>query len=142
MRRPFRLGRLLAALLVPTLLLTVPAKAELQHPRHDFLRAATGGLFLHWGERTSPGYTSCSAWENAVKAGGWDPAYWVREAQKLHTQYLVLATFHSRLGYARPWPSKIPGSCHTNRDILRETIDAAKAQGLKVILYMTDAPQW
>ena len=142
MRSPFRLGRLLAALLIPTIFLTAPARAELQHPRQDFLRAATGGLFLHWGERTSPGYTSCSAWENAVTAGGWDPAYWVREAQKLHTQYLVLATFHSRLGYARPWPSAIPGSCHTQRDILQETIDAATAKGLKVILYMTDDPQW
>ncbi|WP_432890256.1 glycoside hydrolase family 88 protein [Kribbella sp. CA-245084] len=150
MRARSVLRRCLAALL-PLLLLTTlfsaqlsaqPAQAELQHPRQQFLRESTGGLFLHWGMRSSPGYTSCSAWENAVKAGGWDPAYWVREAQKLHTQYLVLATFHSRLGYARPWPSKIPGSCQTNRDLLRETIDAAKAQGLKVVLYMTDDPQW
>src|SRR3954469_24324797 len=146
MRARSVLRRCLAALL-PLLLLTTlfsarPAQAELQHPRQQFLRESTGGLFLHWGMRSFPGFTSCSAWENAVKAGGWDPAYWVREAQKLHTQYLVLATFHSRLGYARPWPSKIPGSCHTNRDLLRETIDAAKAQGLKVVLYMTDDPQW
>jgi rhamnogalacturonyl hydrolase YesR/polygalacturonase len=146
MRARSVLRRCLAALLPLTLLTTLlmvqPAHAELQNPRQQFLRESTGGLFLHWGMRTSPGYTNCSAWENAVNAGGWDPAYWVREAQKLHVQYLVLATFHSRLGYARPWPSKIPGSCHTDRDILRETIDAAKAQGLKVMLYMTDDPQW
>ncbi|GAA1677430.1 hypothetical protein GCM10009745_21000 [Kribbella yunnanensis] len=146
MRRSLRraLVALLSLTLATTLLVapTQPANAEPQHPRQQFLRDSVGGLFLHWGMRTSPGYTSCSTWESAVKSGGWDPAYWVREAQKLHTQYLVLATFHSRLGYARPWPSKIPGSCHTGRDLVQETIDAATAKGLKVILYMTDDPQW
>jgi alpha-L-fucosidase len=119
------------------------AHADLQNPRQDFLRGSVGGLFLHWGERTSPGFTSCSTWENAVVSGGWDPTYWVNEAKKLHVQYLVLATFHSRLGYARPWPSAIPGSCRlTNHDFLRQTIDATNAAGMKTILYMTDDPQW
>ncbi|MEW2048746.1 discoidin domain-containing protein [Streptomyces sp. NPDC005476] len=112
------------------------------NPRQDFLRASVGGLFLHWGLRTAPAHTSCSAWEKDVTDGGWTPGYWVKEAQKLHTQYLVLATFHSRLGYARPWPSKIPGSCSTERDFVGELITAAKAKSLKVILYMTDDPQW
>ncbi|WP_371655607.1 MULTISPECIES: glycosyl hydrolase family 28 protein [unclassified Streptomyces] len=116
--------------------------AHLDNPRQDFLRASTSGLFLHWGERTAPAHTSCSAWESDATGGGWTPDYWVREAQKLHAQYLVLATFHSRLGYARPWPSKIPGSCSTRRDFLGELIAAAKAKGLKTILYMTDDPQW
>ncbi|MGW2517466.1 glycosyl hydrolase family 28 protein [Streptomyces sp. NPDC001617] len=115
---------------------------DVQNPRQDFLRASVGGLFLHWGLRTAPAHTSCSAWENDVTSGGWTPDYWVNEAQKLHTQYLVLATFHSRLGYARPWPSKIPGSCSTKRDFLGELITAAKAKGMKVILYMTNDPQW
>ncbi|MGW7254436.1 glycosyl hydrolase family 28 protein [Streptomyces sp. NPDC054834] len=115
---------------------------DVQNPRQDFLRASVGGLFLHWGLRTAPAHTSCTAWENDVTNGGWTPDYWVNEARKLHTQYLVLATFHSRLGYARPWPSKIPGSCSTQRDFLGELITAAKAKGMKVILYMTDDPQW
>ncbi|MEU1273696.1 glycosyl hydrolase family 28 protein [Streptomyces sp. NPDC005799] len=115
---------------------------DLENPRQDFLRASVGGLFLHWGLRTAPAHTSCTAWENDVTSGGWSPDYWVNEAQKLHTQYLVLATFHSRLGYARPWPSKIPGSCSTKRDFLGELITAAKAKGMKVILYMTNDPQW
>ncbi|MER6084765.1 glycosyl hydrolase family 28 protein [Streptomyces sp. NPDC001833] len=115
---------------------------DLENPRQDFLRDSVGGLFLHWGERTAPAHTSCTAWENDVTNGGWTPDYWVNEAQKLHTQYLVLATFHSRLGYARPWPSKIPGSCSTKRDFLGELITAAKAKGMKVILYMTNDPQW
>ncbi|GIG60538.1 alpha-L-fucosidase [Longispora fulva] len=142
--RLFR-GSGLIAVLAALLLVafgTPPAQAEVEHPRQAYLRDATGGLFLHWGMRTSPGYTSCSAWENAVTSGGWTPGYWVSEAKKLHTQYLVLATFHSRLGYARPWPSAIPGSCSTKRDFLGELITAANAGGLKVVLYMTDDPQW
>jgi len=118
------------------------ARAELQHPRQQFLRDSVAGLFLHWGQRTSPAHTSCASWEADVTSGGWTPGYWVTEAQKLHAQYLVLATFHSRLGYARAWPSAIPGSCRTTRDFLGELITAASAQGLRVILYMTDDPQW
>ncbi|MFI1761272.1 glycosyl hydrolase family 28 protein [Streptomyces sp. NPDC020800] len=121
---------------------TAAKPLDLENPRQDFLRNSVGGLFLHWGLRTAPAHTSCTAWEKDVTGGGWTPDYWVNEARKLHTQYLVLATFHSRLGYARPWPSKIPGSCSTRRDFLGELIGAAKAKGMKVILYMTDDPQW
>src|SRR4051794_12991312 len=87
------------------------ARADLQNPRQAWLRGSQAGLFVHWGMRTSPGYTSCSAWENAVTSGGWNAGYWVSEAQKLHAKYIVLASMHSRLGYARAWPSKVPGSC-------------------------------
>src|SRR5262245_17585170 len=119
-----------------------PAQADLQNPRQDFLRGSVGGLFIHWGERTSPQHTSCSTWENDVLGGGWTANYWVQEAKKLHVQYIVLATFHSRLGYARPWPSAIPGSCSTKHDFVRDLIDATNAAGMKTILYMTDDPQW
>ncbi|MEU4215654.1 discoidin domain-containing protein [Actinoplanes sp. NPDC026623] len=118
------------------------AHAELQHPRQQFLRGSTAGLFLHWGLRTSPQHTNCATWENDVTNGGWSADYWVNEAKKLHAQYLVLTSFHSRLGYARAWPSSIPGSCSTKRDFLGELITAADTQHLKVILYMTDDPQW
>jgi hypothetical protein len=143
-----RAGAFLAAAVVAASTLvvvsTTPAQADLQHPRQAFLRNSIGGLFLHWGMRTAPAHTSCSAWESAVTSGGWDPNYWVAEAKKLHTQYIVLATFHSRLGYARPWPSSIPGSCRTGRNFLRELIDATNAADppMKTILYMTDDPQW
>ncbi|WP_370947477.1 alpha-L-fucosidase [Amycolatopsis sp. cg5] len=119
-----------------------PAAAELQNPRQQWLRDGQAGLFLHWGMRTSPGYTSCTAWEKAVTDGGWSPTYWVNEAKKLHAQYIVLASFHSKMGYSKAWPSSIPGSCATKRDFLGELIAAAKPQGLKVINYMTDDPQW
>jgi hypothetical protein len=118
------------------------ARAELENPRQAWLRDSTTGLFLHWGMFTAPVHTDCAEWERAVTDGGWNADYWVDEAQKLHASYIVLATFHSRLGYARPWPSKIPGSCSTQRDFLGELVAAAKARGLKVVLYMTDDPQW
>jgi F5/8 type C domain/Alpha-L-fucosidase/NPCBM-associated, NEW3 domain of alpha-galactosidase/Carbohydrate binding module (family 35) len=140
-----RAPQVVTALLVTlglVLVIAVPARAELFHPRQEWLRNSTTGLFLHWGMFTTPIHTDCAEWEQAVTDGGWTADYWVQEAQKLHASYIVLATFHSRLGYARPWPSKIPGSCATKRDFLGELIDAAKARGLRVILYMTDDPQW
>ena len=123
-------------------LVAAPASADLQKPSQQWLRDSQAGLFLHWGMRTNPGYTSCSAWEKAITDGGWSPGYWVNEAKKLHASYLVLASFHSRLGYSRAWPSKIPGSCSTKRDFLGELVAAAKSEGLKVILYMTNDAQW
>ncbi|MER6229689.1 alpha-L-fucosidase [Streptomyces sp. NPDC001663] len=116
--------------------------AEPPPPRQTMLRNATAGLFLHWGMFTAPKHYDCASWEQAVTDGGWSPEYWVDEARKIRASYIVLATFHSRLGYARPWPSQIPGSCSTKRDILGELIKAADAKGLKVVLYMTDDPKW
>jgi len=131
-----------AAALVAALAIAAPARADLYNPRQQWLRGSTAGLFLHWGMFTAPKHLDCAQWEQDVTGGGWNAGYWVREAQKLHASYIVLATFHSRLGYARPWPSAIPGSCSTRRDFLGELIAAAKARGLHVILYMTDDPQW
>ena len=91
------------------------------------------------GERTSPAQTNCTTWENDVNNAGWDANFWVQEAKKLHTQYIVLAAFHSRLGYARAWPSKIPGTCSTKRDYLGELLTAAHNGGLRLILYMISA---
>ncbi|HEV2778787.1 MAG TPA: CBM35 domain-containing protein [Actinophytocola sp.] len=139
-------GRLFCAAVVLALLaglIGVPgASAEVEHPRQAWLRAATAGLFLHWGMFTAPRHLDCAQWEHDVTAGGWSADYWVDEARKLGASYIVLATFHSRLGYARPWPSRIPGSCATQRDLLGELVDAGKAKDVKIILYMTDDPQW
>ena len=144
-------GAVTATLVTVVALLTVlfglasqPARADLQNPRQDFLRASTSGLFLHWGMLTSPGYTSCSAWETAIKSGNWSADYWVSEAQKLHASYITLATFHSKLGYGRAWPSSIPGTCSTQRDFLGELITAAHnaTPKIEVILYMTNDAQW
>ncbi|HEU4423009.1 MAG TPA: CBM35 domain-containing protein [Pilimelia sp.] len=125
-----------------SLLAAPAANADVVHPRQQWLRDATAGLFLHWGMFTAPKHLDCAAWERDVTEGGWTPDYWVDEARKLGASYVVLATFHSRLGYARPWPSKIPGSCATQRDLLGELVQAGAAKGVKIILYMTDDPQW
>lgn len=116
--------------------------AETEHPRQEWMRKSTAGLFLHWGMFTAPKHLDCAQWERNVTAGGWNAGYWVDEARKLGASYIVLATFHSRLGYARPWPSAIPGSCATQRDLLGELVEAGKAKGVRIILYMTDDPQW
>ncbi|MFL6140652.1 MAG: alpha-L-fucosidase [Labedaea sp.] len=143
LRTGWRLICSAALLTLVTGVLSVPAaSAEPQHPRQDWLRASTAGLFLHWGMFTAPKHLDCAAWERDVTSGGWDPNYWVDEAGKLGASYLVLATFHSRLGYARPWPSRIPGSCSTQRDLLGELVNAGKAKGVRVLLYLTDDPQW
>jgi hypothetical protein len=91
---------------------------------------------------TAPRHLDCAEWERDVTGDGWTPNYWVDEARKLGASYMVLATFHSRLGYARPWPSTIPGSCATQRDFLGELVQAGKAKDVRIILYMTDDPQW
>ncbi len=132
----------ICALLAGLLVGTGTANAEVQNPRQAWMRASTAGLFLHWGMFTAPRHLDCAAWEHDVTDGGWQPDYWVDEARKLGASYIVLATFHSRLGYARPWPSKIPGSCSTKRDLLGELVAAGKAKGVHVLLYMTDDPQW
>lgn len=142
------LRRLCVALVVMLLggLLTVvaqgAARAEVRHPRQEWLRQSAAGLFLHWGMFTAPKHLSCAEWERDVTGGGWTAGYWIDEARKLGASYVVLATFHSRLGYARPWPSQVPGSCATGRDLLGELVRAGKAKGVKVVLYMTDDPQW
>src|SRR5690242_1122250 len=128
--------------LLGSLLAAPAARGELNHPRQEWLRNSIAGLFLHWGEFTAPEHKDCAAWEKDVTDGGWSADYWVDEARKLGASYIVLATFHSRLGYARPWPSAIPGSCSTQRDLLGELVKAGDAKGVKVILYMTDDPQW
>jgi hypothetical protein len=133
---------LLAVLLTAGLVAAPPAGAEVQHPRQQWMRDSTAGLFLHWGMFTAPAHLDCAQWEHDVTAGGWTPDYWIDEALKLGASYVVLTTFHSRLGYARPWPSKIPGSCSTQRDFLGQLIKAGQAKGVRVLLYMTDDPQW
>ncbi|MFC0108026.1 alpha-L-fucosidase [Kibdelosporangium aridum] len=138
-----RIRTILLSVFVVLLAMVAPvAHAEVEHPRQQWLRASTAGLFLHWGMFTAPKHLDCAEWERDVTGGGWNADYWVDEARKLGASYIVLATFHSRLGYARPWPSAIPGSCSTKRDLLGELVQAGKAKDVKIILYMTDDPQW
>lgn len=128
--------------MMAALLTALPARAETVHPRQQWLRDSTAGLFLHWGMFTAPRHLDCAAWERDVTEGGWSPDYWVDQARDLGASYIVLATFHSALGYARPWPSEVPGSCATRRDFLGELVNAGKEKNVRIMLYMTDDPQW
>lgn len=62
---------------------------------------------------------------------------WVAEAKKLGARYITFASFHSCMGYIRPWHSEIPGFPQTERDFLAEVIEAAKKEDMKVVVYMT-----
>jgi hypothetical protein len=37
-----------------------PAQAQLQHPRQEWMRNSTAGLFLHWGMFTEPKHLDCA----------------------------------------------------------------------------------
>ncbi|MEV0390390.1 CBM35 domain-containing protein [Nonomuraea sp. NPDC050643] len=128
--------------MIAGLLTAVPARADVVHPRQQWLRDSTAGLFLHWGMFTAPRHTDCASWERDVTEGGWNADYWIDQTRALGASYIVLATFHSALGYARPWPSAVPGSCATRRDFLGELVQAGKAKNVRIMLYMTDDPQW
>jgi hypothetical protein len=65
-----RLPACLAAVIALLASLVSPAHAELYHPRQDWLRTSTAGLFLHWGMSTAPRHTDCAAWERDVTGGG------------------------------------------------------------------------
>src|SRR6266545_4792033 len=90
--RPLRrTWRLICAALVlamtGTLISASAANAEVEHPRQQWLRNSTAGLFLHWGMFTAPLHLDCAQWDHDVTAGGWTPDYWVDEARKLGAAY-------------------------------------------------------
>ena len=108
------------------------------------------GLFVHWGINTgNPGwldgkmlYKDAEEFEAAANDNGWCAEKWVSAAKKLRAGYITLATFHCCIGYIRPWRSNIPGTAVTKRDFLGELIDAAKKEGIRVIVYITSDPSW
>ncbi|MBM7565787.1 alpha-L-fucosidase [Paenibacillus sacheonensis] len=111
-------------------------------------RDARIGLFLHWGMRTGdydrdpfdPGtpyaYETVEAFEQAAADHGWSAQRWVSTAVRLRAKYITLATFHCDMGYLKIWPSDVPGSACTKRDYLREIIDAAAAEDIRIIIYI------
>lgn len=111
-------------------------------------REARIGLFLHWGMRTGDyerdpfgpdvryPYETVDAFEQAAERSGWNAQRWVDTAKRLRAKYITLATFHCDLGYLKIWPSRIAGSPSTKRDYLRELLDAAEAEGIRVIVYI------
>ncbi|QHT63058.1 hypothetical protein GXP70_25885 [Paenibacillus lycopersici] len=111
-------------------------------------RDARIGLFLHWGMRTGDydrdpfdpdtpyAFETVEAFEQAAADAGWSAQRWVSTAVRLQAKYITLATFHCDMGYLKIWPSDVPGSPCTKRDYLREIIDAAEAEGIRVVIYV------
>ena len=117
-----------------------------------WFRDARLGLFVHWGLATGGNrdaalevgaaypYDSVADFERTVAASGWSARTWAESARRLHARYLTVATFHNHLGHLKIWQSDVPGSPHTERDYLREILDAAALEGIHVIVYITRDP--
>ena len=110
--------------------------------------SARVGLFLHWGMNTGnarwaehvPLYRDVREMEDAANAAGFSVTHWIDAAVKMRADFATLATFHSCLGYLKAWRSNIPGTPTTKRDLLGELLEAAKAKGIRVLVYITGDP--
>ncbi len=101
---------------------------------NHWYRKAKVGVFFHWGIENGK-----RADEFEEKAGNWNAKVWVDAAKRLHADYITLATFHSDFSWLVTWKTDIPGLNTTKRDFLRELIDAAEKENIKVIVYITSA---
>jgi len=112
-------------------------RAEVEARLADWFTPAKIGLFVHWGLGTTPGFQKVENFDAAVAAGGWTARKWVDEAKRIRAGYITLASFHSCLGFIRPWRSVIPGTPTTSRDYLGELISEAHRENIKVVVYIT-----
>lgn|GEM_PF-3516678 len=111
------------------------------------------GLFLHWGMLTGEHeqdpfgpqmrypYRTTAQFEAAAAAAGWRAERWIDEAKRLGATYVTIAAFHCELGYLKLWPSRIPGSPHTQRDFLAELLAAAAAEDIRIVVYINRDPK-
>ena len=113
---------------------------------HWYHRARTG-LFVSyginsgnqkWPENNTVPYNTIEEFEETSK--DFDAQAWVDAAKKIRAGYINFDTFHSCLGYIKAWRSEIPGTFTTKRDYLQEVIDAAKAEDIRVIVYISGDP--
>jgi hypothetical protein len=117
-------------------------------------RDARIGLFLTWGMQTGDytedpfgpdfryKYETVESFERAAEQSGWNAGRWITAAKRLRAKYITVASFHCLLGYLKIWPSRVPGSLCTKRDYLRELIDAAEPDGIRIVVYINrDAKQ-
>ncbi len=117
--------------------------------RTDWHQEARFGMFLHWGLYSALGldewirsqkrmtleeYAPCL---DKFTAARFDPAAWAKTAKAAGMKYMVLTAKHHD-GFCL-FDSKLTDYKATNsaagRDLVREFVDAARAEGLKVGLY-------
>ncbi|NQX66498.1 alpha-L-fucosidase [Paenibacillus alba] len=144
---------IIACMLVLTMFASLLAakdiKAQTPEQRvEQWYTSAKVGLMIHWGMTTGQtnddiaAYYNITDFEAAATAGGWNANKWVDEALRIKAKYITLCSFHSVMGYIKPWRSAIPGTMVTQRDYLGELVAAAHAKGIKVIVYITPDPKW
>ena len=117
--------------------------------RVQWFQNARFGMFLHWGLYAIPGrgewYMSeakipAEQYEQYMQeftAKAYDPRDWARRAKRAGMQYVVLTAKHHD-GFCL-FDSKLTDYKSTNapcgRDLVREFVDAVRAEGLRVGLY-------
>lgn len=117
--------------------------------RVQWFQEARFGMFLHWGLYAIPGrgewYMSgarmpAKEYERYMQeftAKAYDPRDWARRAKRAGMQYVVLTAKHHD-GFCL-FDSKLTDYKSTNapcgRDLVREFVDAVRAEGLRVGLY-------
>ena len=124
---------------------------ESYEARMQWFRQARFGLFLHWGLYAIP---ARGEWVRSTEqmpeeqylpffdeftAGDFDPKAWARAAKNAGMRYAVLTAKHHD-GFCL-YDSKLTDFKSTNtpcgRDIVREFLDAFRAEGLRVGLYFS-----
>ena len=117
--------------------------------RTQWFTEARFGMFIHWGLYAIPGrgewYMSeakipAEQYERYMQefsAKAYDPRDWARRAKRAGMQYVVLTAKHHD-GFCL-FDSKLTDYKSTNapcgRDLVREFVDAVRAEGLRVGLY-------
>ena len=121
--------------------------------RTDWFKEARFGMFIHWGayavsargewmynrELMTP--EEYMEYVNGFKAENYNPREWARLAKRAGMKYMVLTTKHHD-GFAL-FDTKTTDFNSVNygpkRDLVREYVDAVRAEGLKVGFYFSPA---
>ena len=118
----------------------------------EWFQAARFGMFIHWGLYALPAKPGKGEWYASIdrvppetyrkyfdlfRPTDFDPASWARDAKRAGMQYAVLTAKHHE-GFCL-FDSAYTDYKSTNtaagRDLVREFLDAFRAEGLRVGLY-------
>lgn len=119
--------------------------------RTEWFNEARFGMFIHWGLYAIPArgewvrsfeqmpHEDYLQYFHEFKAEAYDPTEWARIAKKAGMRYAVLTAKHHD-GFCL-WDTKLTDFKSTNtpagRDLVREFLDAFRAEGIKVGLYFS-----